>query len=134
MLDLQKKDIIKTVSIDNEDVLLVGKNFLENSEIKYEYYNSGRHFSYPDFEMKDAQDRIHIFEVKSLNVSGNQKINSAEYAAKVKVLKDFYTAVSAKTPHYYYLPIKKDNNWTVWVMNGGKCSNMSFDDFVCSLK
>ena len=134
LLDLQKKNIIKTVSIDNEDVLLVGKNFLENSEIKYEYYNSGRHFSYPDFVMKDAKDRIHIFEVKSLNVTGNQKINSAEYAAKVKVLKDFYTAVSAKTPHYYYLPIKKDNNWTVWVMNGGKCSNMSFDDFVCSLK
>lgn len=134
LLDLQKKGLIKTVSVDNEDILLIGKNFLENSEIKYEYYSEGRHFSYPDFVMKDHKDRIHIFEVKSLNVSSNLNIDSAEYQQKVRTLKEFYTEVSKLTPHIYYLPIKKANVWTVWVMMNGVCSDISFDDFVASLK
>lgn len=134
LLDLQKKGLIKTVSVDNEDILLVGKNFLENSEIKYEYYSEGRHFSYPDFVMKDHKDRTHIFEVKSLNDSNNLNINSAEYQTKVKTLKDFYTEVSRLTPHFYYLPIKNIDIWTIWVMKEGCCQNLSFDDFVKSLK
>jgi type III restriction enzyme len=134
LLDLQKKGFIKTVSINNEDILLVGKNFLENSEIKYEYYNAGRHFSYPDFVMKDHNDRIHIFEVKSVNVSGGLNIDNEEYKKKVMILKDLYIAVSKNTSHYYYLPIKKDNMWTIWRMKDGACENLSFDDFVKSLK
>src|SRR5574344_109880 len=134
LLDLQKKGIIKTLSVEDEQILLVGKNFLENSEIKYEYYDCGRHFSYPDFVMKDSRDRIHIFEVKSLNISTGQNIDGEEYKAKVKTLKDFYTAVSAKTPHSYYLPIKKNDDWTVWTMRDGKAENTSFDDFESSLK
>ncbi|MDD4847558.1 MAG: DEAD/DEAH box helicase family protein [Bacteroidales bacterium] len=134
LLDLQKKDIIKTVSVDDEEILLLGKNFLENSEIKYEYYDCGRHFSYPDFVMKDSRDRIHIFEVKSLNVSSGKNIDEEEYKSKVKTLKDFYTAVSSKTPHFYYLPIKKGDGWTVWTMKDGKAEEKTFDDFVYLLK
>nr|MCR5183836.1 hypothetical protein [Opitutales bacterium] len=134
LLDLQKKGIIKTVPVANEEILLVGKNFLENSEIKYEYYNGGRHFSYPDFVMKDSHDRIHIFEVKSLNASTSQNIDSEEYKGKVKTLKDFYTAVSKVTPHLYYLPIKRENDWHVWCMSEGDCKDKTFDDFVKGLK
>ncbi|MEE1063563.1 MAG: hypothetical protein UH071_07840, partial [Paludibacteraceae bacterium] len=93
-----------------------------------------RHFSYPDFVMKDHNDRIHIFEVKSVNVSGGLNIDNEEYKKKVMILKDLYIAVSKNTPHYYYLPIKKDNMWTIWRMKDGACENLSFDDFVKSLK
>ena len=135
LLDLEKKGLIKKVSINNEgDILLLGKNFLENSEIKYEYYNAGRHFSYPDFVMKDHQDRIHIFEVKSLNAASGQNIDNEEYRQKVTTLKDFYTEVSKKTQHFYYLPIKNGNDWTIWVMQGGTVKNISYDDFVDSLR
>ncbi len=84
--------------------------------------------------MKDSHDRIHIFEVKSLNVSGSMSIDSDEYKEKVKVLKELYTAVSKVTPHSYYLPIKRANEWTVWVMKDGKVEEMSYDDFEKQLK
>ena len=52
---------IKKISLDEEkDILLVGKNYLQNSEIKYEYYADGSHFSYPDFVLKDKYDRIFL--------------------------------------------------------------------------
>ena len=134
LVDLEKLKLIKSIDVDNDTIYLLGKNFLENSEIKYEYYNFGRHFSFPDFIMKDIKDRIHIFEVKSVNISGSLNIDSEDYKAKVKSLKEFYTAVSSKVPYYFYLPIKKDNNWIIWIMNNGKIKDYSYDDFVAELK
>lgn len=48
---------IKEISLsDTQQVYLIGKNYLPNSDIKYEYYNEdGRHFSYPDFVMKSQK-------------------------------------------------------------------------------
>lgn len=80
--------------------------------------------------MKDCKDRIHIFEVKSVNVSGGMSIDSDEYKEKVKALKWFYTAVSKKTPHYYYLPIKNGGDWSIWLMKDGVIKEVSYDDFV----
>lgn len=58
-----------------------GKNFLANSNIRYEYYADGIHSSYPDFIMKDTQNRIHIFEVKSVNKSNKIDIDKETYEA-----------------------------------------------------
>ena len=54
---------------EDDELFLWGKNYPLNSEIKYEYYANGIHASYPDFVMKDKLGRIHIFEVKSVNVA-----------------------------------------------------------------
>lgn len=44
---------IKKISLDEEkDILLVGKNYLQNSEIKYEYYADGSHFFISGFCFK----------------------------------------------------------------------------------
>ena len=72
---------IKKIPLSNEkEVLLIGKNYLTNSDIKYEYYNNdGRHFSYPDFILKNEADDYFLFEVKSLNKSSSQNFSSEEY-------------------------------------------------------
>ncbi|WP_161594719.1 hypothetical protein [Helicobacter sp. MIT 11-5569] len=44
---------------------------------------NGYHFSYPDFALKDWQDRIHIFEVKSMRGGDNANF-AKQYEAKVE--------------------------------------------------
>ena len=105
---------IKKISLDEEkDILLVGKNYLQNSEIKYEYYADGSHFSYPDFVLKDKYDRIFLFEVKSMNISSSLQIDTKVYQEKVEILKDLYSKVSSKVEHYFCLPILNGKSWTV---------------------
>lgn len=58
---------------------LWGKNFLSQSEIKFEYCLGKIHSSYPDFIMKDSYGRIHLFEVKSVNCSNISHFDSDEY-------------------------------------------------------
>ncbi|MBQ2174550.1 MAG: DEAD/DEAH box helicase family protein, partial [Alphaproteobacteria bacterium] len=57
--------------INSENKYLWGKNYTTNSEIKFEYYLYGIHSSYPDFVMKDKHGNIHLFEVKSVNISSD---------------------------------------------------------------
>ena len=54
---------------------LWGKNYVSNSNIKFEYCLGGIHSSYPDFIMKDSFERIHVFEVKSVNKSNSTYID-----------------------------------------------------------
>ena len=85
-----KERIVKSANPLTEDFeYLWGKNYLQNSEIKFEYYLNGRHFSYHDFIMKDSYDNIHIFEVKSVNKSSEfVDINDDnQYEEKVTELK-----------------------------------------------
>lgn len=106
---------------DDKEVLLVGKNYLPNSDIKYEYYNNdGRHFSYPDFILKNESEEYFLFEVKSLNESSSQNISSEEYTKKIEVLLDFYKAVSDKVSHYFCFPIKKGDTWNVYCFFKGQ--------------
>ncbi|MGN0916265.1 MAG: DEAD/DEAH box helicase [Succinivibrio sp.] len=107
--------IIKKIPLsDDKEVALVGKNYLPNSDIKYEYYNNdGRHFSYPDFILKNTNEEYFLFEVKSLNESSSQNISLEEYKQKITVLLDFYRAVSEKVSHYFCFPIKNGETWTV---------------------
>ncbi len=100
---------------------LWGKNFPQNSKIKYEYYLDGIHSSYPDFILKDRKDRIHIFEVKSVNKATNSNIDEEEYLNKINGLKECYKASSAILPnHIFYLPIMKEDDWQIFKYENGK--------------
>jgi type III restriction enzyme len=106
---------------DEEDRYLWGKNFPTNSEIRYQYYSSGIHSSYPDFIMKDKSGKIHIFEVKSFNEATGSPIKEAEYKEKVEKLKECYLACSAKLENYcFYIPILDGDEWVVYAYIGGK--------------
>lgn len=121
---------IKKISLDEEkDILLVGKNYLQNSEIKYEYYADGSHFSYPDFVLKDKYDRIFLFEVKSMNNSSFLQIDTNVYQEKVRILKDLYLKVSSKIDHYFCLPIASGNSWTVHCYYRGVHYELKKDQF-----
>ena len=98
---------------DNVSVLLWGKNFPYNSEIKFEYYLNGTHNSYPDFVLKDRKGRIHLFEVKSLNIKKGSSINSDDYKAKVIALKECYKYCSILTQQIFYLPIREGEVWKI---------------------
>ena len=106
-----RKDLIKSVVINGEKTALFGKNYPYNSGIKFEYYLNGRHFSYPDFVLKDKAERIHIFEVKSVDSFGS---GDSEYTRKINELEKIYKAISKKLPYYFWLPIKQsENRWVV---------------------
>lgn len=105
---------------------LWGKNFPASSEIKYQYYLHGLHDSYPDFVMKDQLGHIHVFEVKSVNKSREQMVDTEEYDQKVAALKDFYRHCSAKLKdHLFYLPILDKDDWQVFRYKDGEETPMS---------
>lgn len=120
MSDLCGKNA-EVLTEDDEDRYLWGKNFPANSEIRYQYYASGIHSSYPDFIMKDKSGGIHIFEVKSLNEAAGSPVKEAEYKEKIEKLKDCYLACSFKLEGYcFYIPILDGDEWTVYTYIGGK--------------
>lgn len=108
---------------------LWGKNFPFNSEIKFEYYLDGIHSSYPDFVMKDRKGLIHIFEVKSVNVSNKIKLDEKEYIEKIKALEDCYKECSKKTGHLFYLPILDKNIWKITRFVNGNKDEITFEQF-----
>ncbi|MBO7597260.1 MAG: hypothetical protein J6T70_09480, partial [Bacteroidales bacterium] len=112
---------------------LWGKNYLANSEIKFEYYQNGVHASYPDFVLKDKYGRIHLFEVKSVNVSNAAQFDSQEYKTKILALKECYKRCSELTEYYYYLPVLKDDIWQITRIAGGNEEVMTKEMFVISL-
>ena len=122
--------------IEPKEKFLWGKNFTANSEIKYEYYLDGVHSSYPDFIMMDSQSRVHIFEVKSVNKSGNStaSLDETSYKTKILELENCYKEASKLTGHIFYLPILKDDNWNIVRFLNGERSTLTseqFTQFVC---
>lgn len=109
--------------------VLWGKNFPFNSGIKYEYYLDGIHSSYPDFVMKDKANGIHIFEVKSLNVSKGTSIDPVEYEKKVRALKECYKYCSRLTGYFFYLPILQGDDWLITKFENGEEETLSEDSF-----
>ena len=117
-------------TFDDDDRYLWGKNFPYNSEIKYEYYDGGKHKSYPDFVLKDKNGRIHLFEVKSLNGNGEAGFDPEEYKRKVNLLKECYKAASKKLKnHLFYLPIKDGEEWQIFRYVDGEESVLSKQEF-----
>lgn len=127
---LRIDDGIEPKCKNEEAKYLWGKNFLMNSEIKYEYYLNGIHNSYPDFVLKDRSGRIHLFEVKSVNVSRSAQFDSQEYKEKITALKACYKQCSALLEnHIFYLPILKNDDWEIFRFIGGKEDTISYETF-----
>lgn len=123
--------------INPTEKFLWGKNYVANSDIKYEYYHDGIHASYPDFIMMDNYGRVHIFEVKSVNLSNNISscFDGVQYRKKIQELENCYQMASKLTGHIFYLPIQKDGEWhIIRYLNGEKeiLSEEKFKKFVIS--
>ena len=112
-----------------ENIYLWGKNFPYDSEIKFEYYLNGTHASYPDFVLKDNKNRIHIFEVKSVNAKSNSGIDTEEYKAKVNALHECYLQCSKLTGQVFYLPMLDGEDWKISRFLDGEEKTLSEKEF-----
>ena len=123
-------DIIPS-KINPSKKYLWGKNYPVNSNIKFEYCLDGTHFSYPDFILKDVFGRIHLFEVKSVNISSSTpaKFDSDEYKSKVEELKRCYKQASLLTGYIFYLPVLKDDVWHITRLLNGEEDNITATQF-----
>ena len=108
---------------------LWGKNFLSQSEIKFEYCLGSIHSSYPDFVMRDSYGRIHLFEVKSVNCSNSSNFDSDEYKDKMEELKRCYKQASLLTGYNFYLPVLKDETWHISVLSRGTETTQTLNQF-----
>ena len=122
--------------LDAKQVYLWGKNYVANSPIKFEYYLGALHSSYPDFVMKDSFDRVHIFEVKSVNISANMVggFDNNIYKTKLEELKKAYKQASKLTDQIFYLPILRDDNWRIFQYISGDEKTLTKDEFVSFCK
>lgn len=135
ILDSLAVKYCKTIEINDQMIYLFGKNFLEKSNIKYDYYYTRKHTSYPDFIFKDKKDNIHIFEVKSTNKSQSIELNEEEYKEKIKKLKKAYQYASKKIKYTFYIPILNGDTWRIWWCKEGKeQSEMTHSMFVEYIK
>lgn len=110
---------------------LWGKNFIANSDIKYEYCLDGIHTSYPDFVMEDCFGRIHIFEVKSVNIANATPtaFDSEAYKRKMNELIRCYKQASVMTKHIFYLPVMKEDMWNITRLLNGEQDTLTLDQF-----
>jgi len=122
--------------LEVRQVYLWGKNYVANSPIKFEYYLGALHSSYPDFVMKDSFDRVHIFEVKSVNISSNMVggFDNNIYKMKLEELKKAYKQASKLTEQIFYLPILRDDNWRIFQYVAGSEKTLTKDEFVSFCK
>lgn len=118
-----------TLKQKKDKVFLWGKNYEYNSEIGYQYYLSGIHTSYPDFILKDNNNVIHLFEVKSVNTSGSQNIDANIYNEKVNALKKCYKFASKKVNYHFWIPIKNGNAWDIFHYYQGEEAQMGIQVF-----
>ena len=119
-----------------KNVYMWGKNYVANSEIKFEYYLGALHSSYPDFVMKDSYGRIHIFEVKSVNVSSNMVggFDNNIYKTKLEELKKAYKQASKLTNQIFYLPILRDDSWRIFRYMDGDERILTKEEFIDACK
>ena len=74
-------------------------------------------------------DRIHIFEVKSVNGSGNAAFDEDAYKEKIEALRECYKQASVITGHIFYLPIKKGSGWEIAALKNGSETMLTKDQF-----
>ena len=117
--------------LEEYDKYLWGKNYISNSDIKYEYYLDGIHSSYPDFVLVDNKNRLHLFEVKSVNFSNSQNANfdSESYKRKVDELRKCYLVASSLTNQIFYLPVLKNDKWNIIKLEDGDASTLTLEMF-----
>ena len=102
--------------------------------MRYEYYLNGIHQSYPDFVLKDDKGQIHLFEVKSVNVSNKATFDTEEYKEKIRALKLCYQYCSEVTGHIFYLPVLKDDKWQITRFINGDEKTISEEEFIESFE
>jgi type III restriction enzyme len=122
--------------LETKQVYLWGKNYVANSPIKFEYYLGALHSSYPDFVLKDSFDRVHIFEVKSVNISSSMVggFDNNIYKTKLEELKKAYKQASKLTEQIFYLPILRDDDWRIFQYVAGNEKTLTKDEFVSFCK
>lgn len=122
--------------LETKQIYLWGKNYVANSPIKFEYYLGAPHSSYPDFVMKDSFDRVHIFEVKSVNISSSMVggFDNNIYKTKLEELKKAYKQASKLTEQIFYLPILRDDGWRIFQYVAGSEKTLTKDEFVSFCK
>lgn len=118
--------------LEEKQVYLWGKNYVANSPIKFEYYLGALHSSYPDFVMKDSFDRVHIFEVKSVNISSKMVggFDNNIYKTKMEELKKAYKQASKLTKQLFYLPILRGDTWHIFQYIDGSEKTLTKDQFL----
>lgn len=120
---------IEPLKLNPKKKYLWGKNFLSQSEIKFEYCLGSIHSSYPDFVMRDSYGRIHLFEVKSVNCSNTSHFDSDEYKDKMEELKRCYKQASILTGYNFYLPVLKEESWHISLLSGGEEKTLTLNQF-----
>lgn len=117
--------------LEEYDRYLWGKNYISNSDIKFEYYLDGIHSSYPDFVLVDNDNRLHLFEVKSVNFSNSQNANfdSEEYKRKVDELRRCYLVASNLTNQIFYLPVLRNDVWNIIQLKDGNETRLTKEQF-----
>ena len=122
--------------LEAKQVYLWGKNYVANSLIKFEYYLGALHSSYPDFVMKDSFGRVHIFEVKSVNISSSMVggFDNNIYKKKLEELKKAYNQASKLTKQIFYLPILQEDTWRIFQYVEGRENTLTKDQFVSFCK
>lgn len=117
--------------LEEYDKYLWGKNYISNSDIKFEYYLDGIHSSYPDFVLVDNDNRLHLFEVKSVNFSNSQNANfdSEAYKRKVDELRKCYLVASSLTNQIFYLPVLRNDVWNIIQLKDGNESRLTKEQF-----
>jgi type III restriction enzyme len=131
---IAQEELFEEIGNDGKKIYLWGKNYVPNSVIKFEYYMNAVHSSLPDFVMKDKFNRIHIFEVKSVNESDKYNFNKEIYIAKIEELKKCYKQASILTAQIFYLPILKGTSWRITRFINGKEETITEDIFTKSVK
>lgn len=122
---------VEPEKIDTDKKYLWGKNYVSNSEIRYEYCKDGVHKSYPDFVLEDCFGRIHLFEVKSVNIANGTPadFDSEDYKAKINALTECYKHSSRLTGHIFYLPVRKEMKWYITKLENGMQDTLTLDTF-----
>lgn len=117
--------------LEEYDKYLWGKNYISNSDIKFEYYLDGKHSSYPDFVLVDNNNKLHLFEVKSVNFSNslNANFDSETYKKKVDELKKCYLIASSLTNQVFYLPVLRNDAWSITKLENGNASTLTLEMF-----
>ena len=128
-LEKKQETTLFNDNLEDTPTYLWGKNYLYNSDIKFEYYSHGIHSSYPDFILKDKKGRINLFEVKSLNIKVDSVVNNSEYQEKTIALKKCYKYCSKITGHIFYLPILKENRWIISQFLNGEEKTLTEKEF-----
>ena len=86
-------------------------------------------FLQTDFILKDKAGRIHLFEVKSVNVSNAAQFDTEEYKKKINALRDCYRQCSILTDYIFYLPVLKNDVWQIIRFKNGAEDTITFDGF-----